>query len=118
MSSEPNPGSPAIGVLEQVRDIAPEALVGRETEPAESAELRGYPDLRRVAGRSWAGNRRWRRGRHRSPGRGGHRVVFITGRLAGQADGDALLDAMIEQLSGPVQPTDSLRHSRARSAYG
>lgn len=92
--------------LEQVRDIAPEALVGRETELAELAEFcAGTPTYAWWQAGPWAGKSALASWFVTHPPAGVDIAsFFITGRLAGQADGDAFLDAMIEQLSvlGPA----------------
>ena len=92
--------------LEQVRDLTPDALIGRDAELAELARLCAGPEayVWWQAG-PWSGKSALASWfvTHRPAGVD---VVsfFITGGLAGQADSDAFLDAMIEQLSalGPV----------------
>ena len=87
--------------LEQVRDIAPDALIGRDGELAEWAEFCAGPGTYAwwQAG-PWAGKSALASWFVTHPPAGVDIVsFFITGRLAGQADSDALLDAMIEQLT-------------------
>ena len=89
--------------LEQVRDIAPDALIGRDGELAEWAEFCAGPDAYAwwQAG-PWAGKTALASWFVTHPPAGVDIVsFFITGRLAGQADSDAFLDAMIEQLDCP-----------------
>jgi Trypsin-like peptidase domain len=87
--------------LEQVRDIAPDVLIGRDGELAEWAEFCAGPD--RYAwwqAEPWAGKSALASWFVIHPPAGVDVVsFFITGRLAGQADSDAFLDAMIEQLN-------------------
>jgi hypothetical protein len=92
--------------LEQVRDIAPDALIGRDGELAEWAEFCAGPGTYAwwQAG-PWAGKTALASWFVTHPPAGVDIVsFFITGRLAGQADSDAFLDAMIEQLTalGPA----------------
>ena len=92
--------------LEQVRDIAPDELIGRDGELAEWAEFCVGPGTYAwwQAGR-WAGKSALASWFVTHPPAGVDIVsFFITGRLAGQADSDAFLDAMIEQLTalGPA----------------
>ena len=92
--------------LEQVRDIAPDALIGRDGELAEWAEFCAGPEAYAwwQAG-PWAGKSALASWFVTHPPAGVDVVsFFITGRLAGQADSDAFLDAMIEQLNalGPA----------------
>jgi Trypsin-like peptidase domain len=92
--------------LEQVREIAPDALIGRDSELAEWAEFCAGPKSYAwwQAG-PWSGKSALASWFVTHPPAGVDIVsFFITGRLAGQADSDAFLDAMIEQLSalGPV----------------
>ena len=93
--------------LEQVRDIAPDALIGRDSELAEWAEFCAGPDPYAwwQAG-PWAGKSALASWFVTHPPAGVDIVsFFITGRLAGQADSDAFLDAMIEQLTA-LAPAD------------
>jgi len=92
--------------LAQVRDIAPDKLIGRESELAEWEEFCAGPDPYAwwQAG-PWAGKSAlasW----FVTHSPAGVDIVsfFITGSLAGRADSDAFLDAMIEQLNalGPA----------------
>jgi len=106
--------------LEQVRDIAPDTLVGRDTEFAQWAEFcAGAEAYAWWQAPPWSGKSAlasW----FVTHAPAGVNVVsfFITGRLSGQADGDAFLDAMIEQLnalglaSGPSAPTAGARLGR------
>ena len=92
--------------LEQVHDIAPDALMGRDGELAEWAEFCAGPDPYAwwQAG-PWAGKSALASWFVTHPPAGVDVVsFFITGRLVGQADSDAFLDAMIEQLTahGPA----------------
>ena len=85
--------------LEQVRDIAPDALIGRDAELAEWAEFCAGPEAYAwwQAG-PWAGKTALASWFVTHPPAGVDIVsFFITGRLAGQADSGAFLDAMIEQ---------------------
>ena len=87
--------------LEQVRDIAPDELIGRDGELAQWAEFCAGPDPYAwwQAG-PWAGKTALASWFVTHPPAGVDIVsFFITGRLAGQADSDAFLDAMIEQLT-------------------
>ena len=87
--------------LEQVRDIAPDELIGRDGELAEWAEFCAGPDPYAwwQAG-PWAGKSALASWFVTHPPAGVDIVsFFITGRLVGQADSDAFLDAMIEQLT-------------------
>ena len=87
--------------LEQVRDIAPDTLVGRDGELAEWAEFCAGPEAHAwwQAG-PWAGKTALASWFVTHPPAGADVVsFFITGRLAGQADSDAFLKAMIEQLA-------------------
>ena len=87
--------------LEQVRDIAPDMLIGRDQELAEWAEFCAGPDPYAwwQAG-PWAGKSAlasWFV--THPPGEVDVVSFFITGRLVGHADSGAFLDAMIEQLN-------------------
>ena len=87
--------------LEQVRDIAPDALIGRDGELAQWAEFCAGPEAYTwwQAG-PWAGKSALASWFVTHPPAGADVVsFFITGRLAGQADSDAFLKAMIEQLA-------------------
>jgi hypothetical protein len=86
---------------EQVRDVAPDALIGRDGELAQWAEFCAGPDTYAwwQAG-PWAGKTALASWFVTHPPAGIDVVsFFITGRLAGQADSDAFLEAMIEQLN-------------------
>jgi hypothetical protein len=87
--------------LAQVRDIAPDELLGRAKELAEWAEFCADADSYAwwQAG-PWAGKSALASWFVTHPPAGTDVVsFFITGRLPGQADSDAFLDAMIEQLN-------------------
>lgn len=87
--------------LAQVRDIAPDRLVGRDVELADWAEFCAGPDSYTwwQAG-PWAGKSALASWFVLHPPAGVDVVsFFITGRLAGQADSDAFLIDMIEQLN-------------------
>jgi hypothetical protein len=86
--------------LEQVRDIAPDMLIGRDSELAQWAECCASADAYTwwQAG-PWSGKSALASWFVTHPPAGVDIVsFFITGRLYGQADSDAFLDAMIEQL--------------------
>ena len=86
--------------LEQVRDTAPDELIGRDGELAEWAEFCAGPEAYAwwQAG-PWAGKSALASWFVTHPPAGADVVsFFITGRLAGQADSDAFLDTMTEQL--------------------
>ena len=92
--------------LEQVRDIAPDILIGRDSELAEWGEFACGPQAYAwwQAG-PWSGKSALASWFVTHPPVGVDIVsFFITGRLYGQADAEAFLDAMIEQLNalGPV----------------
>ena len=86
--------------LAQVRDIAPDALIGRENELADWAEFcAGADPYAWWQAGPWAGKSALASWFVTHPPAGVDVVsFFITGRLSGQADSDAFLDAMIEQL--------------------
>jgi hypothetical protein len=87
--------------LAQVRDIAPDSLIGRGDELADWAEFCAGPDCYAwwQAG-PWAGKSALASWFVLHPPVGVDVVsFFITGRLIGQADSDAFLNAMIEQLN-------------------
>ena len=88
--------------LAQVRDIAPDALIGREDELADWADFCAGPDAYAWWGANpWAGKSALASWFVLHPPAGVNVVsFFITGRLIGQADSDAFLTAMIEQLNG------------------
>jgi tetratricopeptide (TPR) repeat protein len=86
--------------LAQVRDIAPDVLVGRENELAAWAQFcaQGAPYVWWQAG-PWTGKSALASWFVTHPPAGVEVIsFFITGRLAGQADANAFLDATIEQL--------------------
>ena len=87
--------------LAQVRGIAPKRLVGREKELADWAEFcAGDSSYAWWQAGPWAGKSALAAWFVTHPP-GGADVVsfFITGRLSGQADSGAFLDAMTEQLN-------------------
>ena len=86
--------------LEQVREIAPDTLVGRDSELAEWARFCvGSETYAWWQADPWAGKTALASWFVTHPPPGVDIVsFFITGRLSGQADSDAFLDAMIEQL--------------------
>jgi hypothetical protein len=89
------------GYLAQVRDIAPERLVGREQEWAELVQFcAGEQRYQWWQARPWAGKSALAAWFVLHPPAGVTIVsFFVTGRLAGQADSDAFTDAMVEQLA-------------------
>ena len=97
--------------LAQVRDIAPDTLIGRDGELAELAEFCAGPDRYSWwQGRPWAGKTALASWFVTHPPTGVDIVsFFITGRLAGQADSNAFLDAMIEQLGALVPDAPGAR---------
>ena len=87
--------------LEQVHDIAPDALIGRDGELAEWVEFCVGPETYAwwQAG-PWAGKTALASWFVTHPPDGVDIVsFFITGSVAGQADSDAFLNAMIKQLN-------------------
>jgi tetratricopeptide (TPR) repeat protein len=93
--------------LAQVRDIAPDLLIGRERELADWDEFCAGTDLYAwwQAG-PWAGKSAMASWFVTHPPVGVDIMsFFITGRLIGQADSSAFLNAMIEQL-GSLYPTN------------
>jgi hypothetical protein len=87
--------------LAQVRDIAPDQLIGRDDELADWAEFCAGADAYTwwQAG-PWAGKSALASWFVLHPPAGVEVVsFFVTGRLSGQADSDAFLNAMIEQLT-------------------
>jgi Trypsin-like peptidase domain len=87
--------------LAQVRDIAPEPLIGRDDELAEwAAFCAGSNSYTWWQAGPWAGKSALASWFVLHPPAGVDIVsFFITGRLIGQADSDAFLNAMIEQLN-------------------
>jgi Trypsin-like peptidase domain len=87
--------------LAQVRDIAPDVLIGREGELAQWADFcAGTASYGWWQAGPWAGKTALASWFVTHPPAGVDIVsFFITGHLAGQADSDAFLDAMIEQLA-------------------
>ena len=87
--------------LAQVRDIAPDTLIGRDDELADWAEFcAGADPYAWWQAGPWAGKSALASWFVTHPPAGVDVVsFFITGRLSGQADSDAFLDAMIEQLN-------------------
>jgi Trypsin-like peptidase domain len=92
--------------MAQVRDIAPDPLIGRESELADWAEFcAGADPYRWWQAGPWAGKSALASWFVLHPPTGVDVVsFFITSRLIGQADSDAFLDAMIEQLQS-LYPT-------------
>lgn len=93
--------------LEQVRDVAPDALIDREAELAQWADFCAGPGAYSwwQAG-PWAGKTALAAWFVTHPPAGVEIVsFFITGRMYGQANSDAFLEAMIEQLNAlrPVE---------------
>ena len=93
--------------LTQVRDIAPDALIDRESELADWAEFcAGADPYAWWQAGPWAGKSALASWFVLHPPAGVDVVsFFITGRLIGQADSGAFLDAMIEQLNA-LYPAD------------
>ena len=87
--------------LEQVHDLTPDRLIGRDAELAELAGLCAGPEVYvwwQAA--PWSGKSALASWFVTHPPAGVDVVsFFVTGRLAGQADSDAFLDAMIDQLN-------------------
>ena len=96
--------------LAQVRDIAPDLLIGRDDELADWAEFcAGLDSYAWWQAGPWAGKSALASWFVLHPPAGVDVVsFFITGRLIGQADSDAFLTDMIEQL-------DSLYPASAKS---
>jgi hypothetical protein len=89
------------GYTAQVRDIAPEELLGRDQELAEFVQFcAGTEPYQWWRADAWAGKTALATWFVLHPP-GGVTIVsfFVTGRLAGQADSDAFTEAMIEQLA-------------------
>jgi hypothetical protein len=86
--------------LAQVRDIAPDTLIGRENELADWAEFcAGTDPYAWWQGEAWAGKSALASWFVTHPPAGVDVVSFFTtGRLSGKSSSDAFLDAMIEQL--------------------
>ena len=105
--------------LEQVRDIAPERLTDRHTELAEWAEFCAGPETYAWwQAEPWAGKTALASWFVIHPPAGMDVVsFFVTGRLAGQSDSDAFLDAMIEQLNA-LDPADGQFPQTARARIG
>jgi hypothetical protein len=87
--------------LAQVRDLAPEMLIDRDSELAEWAEFcAGHDAYAWWQAGPWAGKSALASWFVTHPPAGVDMIsFFVTGRLAGQADSNAFLDAMIEQLN-------------------
>jgi tetratricopeptide (TPR) repeat protein len=92
------------GYLVQVRDIAPEQLVGRKQEFAELVQFcAGNERYQWWQAEPWAGKSALTAWFVLHPPAGVTIVsFFVTGRLAGQADSDAFTEAMVEQLAALV----------------
>jgi Trypsin-like peptidase domain len=105
--------------LEQVRDIAPDALIGRDSELTQWAEFcAGTEAYAWWQAGPWAGKSALASWFVTHPPAGADIVsFFITGRLYGQADSDAFLDAMIEQL-GALSPGGGQAASAAGARVG
>ena len=101
--------------LAQVWDIAPDELVGRDDELAHWAEFcAGGDSYAWWQAGPWAGKSALAAWFVTHPPAGVDVVsFFITGRLSGQADSDAFLDAMIEQLSSLYPASGGLAGSVA-----
>jgi hypothetical protein len=98
----PTPGELlAAGYSAQVRDIAPEKLVGREDELAELVQFcAGDERYGWWQAEPWAGKSALAAWFVLHPPAGVTIAsFFVTGRLAGQADSDAFTEAMVEQLA-------------------
>jgi len=105
--------------LAQVRDIGPDELIGRDGELAEWAEFCAGPGTYAwwQAG-PWAGKSALASWFVTHPPAGVDIIsFFITGRLVGQADSDAFLDAMIEQLNA-LAPLGGGSPATARARVG
>jgi hypothetical protein len=89
------------GYTAQVRDIAPEELLGREEELATLVQFcAGEEPYQWWQAEPWAGKSALAAWFVLYPPAGVTIVsFFVTGRLAGQADSDAFTEAMIEQLA-------------------
>ena len=105
--------------LEQVRDVAPDALSDRDAELAQWADFCAGPDAYSWWQASqWAGKTALAAWFVTHPPAGVEIVsFFITGRLYGQANGDAFLEAMIEQLNA-LRPVDGKFASTAGARVG
>jgi hypothetical protein len=92
--------------LAQVRDIAPDALVGRENELADwTGFCAGTDPYAWWQAKAWAGKSALASWFVTHPPRGVDVVsFFVTGRLSGQADSDQFLADMIEQLGALLDP--------------
>ena len=104
--------------LAQVSDIAPDTLIGRENELAAWTEFcAGTDPYAWWQAEAWAGKSALASWFVTHPPAGVDVVsFFITGRLSGQADSDAFLDAMIEQLDAldpPGQRSPGVAGARA-----
>jgi Trypsin-like peptidase domain len=110
------------GYTAQVRDIAPDALLGREQELAKLVRFcAGEDRYQWWHADAWAGKSALAAWFVLHPPAGVSVVsFFVTGRLAGQADSDAFTEAMIEQLAavagesvaGTVSPAGRDRERR------
>ena len=115
--TRPRPAPPGQSAyLAQVRDIAPDVLIGRDSELAEWAEFcAGDDPYAWWQGRPWAGKSALASWFVLHPPASVDVVsFFVTGRLYGQADSDAFLDAMIEQLDA-LAPADAGSIARAQA---
>ena len=109
----------ASAYLEQVRDIAPDPLVGRDSELAQWAECCASSDVYTWwQAEPWSGKSALASWFVTHPPVGVDIVsFFITGRLYGQADSGAFLDAMIEQLNA-LDPVTAQFPSAAGARVG
>ena len=105
--------------LEQVRGIAPDALIGRDSELVEWAEFcAGHEAYAWWQAGPWSGKSALASWFVTHPPAGVDILsFFITGRLSGQADSDAFLDAMIEQLNA-LDPAGERSPSAAGARVG
>ena len=105
--------------LAQVRDIAPRPLVGREKELADWAEFcAGDSSYAWWQAGPWAGKSALAAWFVTHPPPGADVVsFFITGRLSGQADSGAFLDAMAEQLNS-LYPGEAGLPAAAGARFG
>ena len=90
-----------LAYLAQVRDISPDLLIDRERELADWAEFCAGADPYVLwQAQPWAGKSALASWFVTNPPAGVDIVsFFVTGRLSGQADSNAFLDTMIEQLN-------------------
>ena len=105
--------------LAQVRDIAPDLLIGREGELADWAEFcAGTDPYAWWQAGPWGGKTALAAWFVTHPPAGVDVVsFFITSRLPGQADSDAFLEAMTEQLNA-LRPADGVSPAIAGARAG